>query len=446
MNWTSLPVILSSTWDRVIASRFLRDAAWVVGANAIAQGAIAAAAPILTRLYSPAELGTAVLFFALVQIAAPFVDGRLTLIIPLPKNDVDAIQVVAAVLALTVATCVIGQAAAAIFGADLASRWGGDSLAAWLWLLPSTLAISSAYQTLRMWGLRAKRFSAVASSTIYRALVNASYPVVFVLLRPTWIPPEAGLLLAPLVADAIGNAFLSWRFRSDRTLWKEVSLGRIKRALQPFGKTVRTLICSQALNAAYGQIPIFAIGLFFGPAEAGLYALAERVSVVPTQIVGRAFGDVYRQRAVQLWHSGGDLHALAFRAMLLLGVSGAIPYAAAALLSPAVFPVVFGEAWREAGTIASIFFVSRFILFVQSGTEWTTVVVGANGYIVSWHALRGFLLLSVSGAQHYLTLSFLELVAVFATVDSALWLLDIVVAQSMARKRKGSSNAVHETH
>jgi O-antigen/teichoic acid export membrane protein len=410
------------------------DAVWVGGATALGQGIVLAAAPLLTRLYTPVELGTAALFFAMAQVASPFIDGRLSLLIPLPKLDVEAIQIGAAVVALSLAVCTVSQVGLAVIGADVAARWSGVPLASWLWVLPTALLISTLYQTLRLWGLRRQQFSTVAGGTICRSFANAAYPVLFVLLRPASIPPEAGLLFAPVVADAVGNAYFLFRFKRDRKLLRNISLLRVGQTLRSFARTIATFFCSQALNAVYGQIPIFAIGLFFGPAHAAMYGLAERFSSVPTQIVSRAFGDVYRQRAAQLWHSGESLYPLMRHGMIVLFLIGAVPYLTAATFGPSVFALVFGAPWRDAGMIASVLLVSRFVQFVQSGSEWTAAVVGANSYIFGWHAVRGTLYIVVTVAQGYLALNVLVVSAMFAIVDTLLWLVDLAVARSLAKR------------
>jgi O-antigen/teichoic acid export membrane protein len=423
-------------WVRVITSRFLRDAAWVAGANGVAQGIIAIAAPFLTRLYTPTELGSAALFIGLVQIASPFIDGRLSIVIPLPKEDVEAVHIALACLALILITCILGQALVVIFSTELVSRWGQEVLSHWLWLLPSTLAMSSIYQTLRMWGLRRKDFGSVAGGTVCRAVVNATWPILFVLARPSWIPPEAGLLLAPFIADAIGNSWLSFRLRFDWTFLKQASLSRTRQVLRSFGKTIVALFCSQALNAVYGQIPLLAIGLFFGPAQAAMYALAERFSSVPTQIVGRAFGDVYRQRAVPLWHAGESLYPLAIRSMLFLVLIGAVPYATAVSFAPSAFALVFGEAWRDAGVLASLLLVASFIQFVLAGIDWTAAIVGASRYMLGWHVVRGAWHVAIVFLQYYFDLGVAEVVTMFSVGNALLWLVDIVVALWMAKRWK----------
>lgn len=423
-------------WERVIVSRFVRNSVWIAAANAVSQGMLAAVAPLLTRLYSPADFGTAALFLALVQTLAPFVDGRLSLVIPLPKYDVEAVQVGVAALALNFAICTVGQILLSIWGSQLSLRWESERLTAWLWLVPSTLAMSCAYQSMRMWGIRQRRFGTVATSTICRASFYASVPILFVFIWPIYRSSEAGLLVALVASDIVGTTFLLLGLRSDRRLWKRISLSRIRSALRPYRNTILTILSSQALSATYIQIPVFTIGLFFGPTQLGLYFLAERFASLPSQIIGRAFGDVYRQRAAQIWHTGESLYPLALRATLFLTLLGGPFYAIAAIFAPSIFAIVFGEAWRDAGTLASLLVLSRFLQFVSSGVESTSVIIGATRYIFAWYAARGFVFLTISCVQHYYSFSFLVIVALFSAAEALMWAVDVFVVLRIAKRQK----------
>lgn len=89
----------------------------------------------------------------------------------------------------------------------------------------------------------------------------------------------------------------------------------------------------------------------FGPAAAGFYALARRVSLAPLAPLGHSIADVLGAQ-VGPAHRAAALGPLVRRVYRLLAAVAAPPLIVLAASGPELFGVVFGEQWRAAGEFA----------------------------------------------------------------------------------------------
>jgi hypothetical protein len=70
--------------------QFRRSVAVLASGTAISQAIPIAAMPVLTRLYTPEEFGTVVLYLALASLLGVVATARYELAIPLPHDDIEA--------------------------------------------------------------------------------------------------------------------------------------------------------------------------------------------------------------------------------------------------------------------------------------------------------------------------------------------------------------------
>jgi O-antigen/teichoic acid export membrane protein len=120
----------------------------------------------------------------------------------------------------------------------------------------------------------------------------------------------------------------------------------------------------------------------------GQFALAFQVIYLPWALLANAVDSTYYQRAAERWAQGrhlADLWAMTAKKLLLMGLP---IYGAAFLLSPSLFPWVFGPAWGQAGQYAALLAPGAFFAFITSPLGRTCLIVGTAWYLPLWHAAR----------------------------------------------------------
>lgn len=105
------------------------------------------------------------------------------------------------------------------------------------------------------------------------------------------------------------------------------------------------------LNTAGTQLPPLIFAIFFGPAVAGLYSLANRVLSIPMSLIGSAIGQVFLSNAAEA-RRNGTLGTLVLNLHTKLAHLGLAPALLLALTGPDLFAFVFGANWRQAGEFA----------------------------------------------------------------------------------------------
>jgi lipopolysaccharide exporter len=120
-----------------------------------------------------------------------------------------------------------------------------------------------------------------------------------------------------------------------------------------------------AILNALARLPLLLLPLFFGAAVLGLFGLAVGALSIPLSLIGGAVGQVFflhateAHRAQRLAEATAAVHAR-------LVMIGAFPALALIVAGPELFEVVFGGAWREAGSYARYLAVWIFLGSVAS--------------------------------------------------------------------------------
>jgi O-antigen/teichoic acid export membrane protein len=138
------------------------------------------------------------------------------------------------------------------------------------------------------------------------------------------------------------------------------------------------------LNAAVGQLPVLIIGARHGADAAGLFALTQRVLAAPISLLAASVLEVFKRESVRQFQNSGNcrpayLHAL--RVLLLLGCG---PSLVLLLASPDLFSFAFGAHWRGAGELAQLLAPLYFLNFIASPLSYVFFVAGRQKIELAW--------------------------------------------------------------
>jgi len=186
---------------------------------------------------------------------------------------------------------------------------------------------------------------------------------------------------------------------------------------------------SSLLNTLVGQLPLFMIGIHHGALAAGLFALTQRVLAAPTALIATSILEVFKRQAVNEFESAGNCLAVyrsTFKALVLLALP---PTLVLLLFSPALFGWLFGENWRPAGDLARILAPLCFLNFVASPLSYVFFVAGKQRMELCWQVALFLATLLVFVAPLSLHGSLLA----YALVRSVLYLVYLYMSHLCAR-------------
>lgn len=315
--------------------------------------------PIIARLYTPSDLGLLALFVAFVTIISPMVSLKYSTAIPLPRTDGMALNVFVLGLGVACITLIIAGGVLYFFKSYLFSLLNADELQDWWWLLVLALAGAAIYELLNMWGVRKRRYKALAKGDVISSLVG---DVTKLLLGVVAVKP-LGLLLGQLLVSATGAAILLANFIEDfAARCSAISAKRMWLVASFYRQFVYYRMPSQLLLSVSAQAPIIMMASLYTQDDTGQLSLAIMALALPANLLGSAIAKAfYAEISVIGKNHLKKIRRLAFDLQKKLFFLGGPFVILAVLLSEWVFEIVFGAQWVVAGTYAAI--LAPFIFF-----------------------------------------------------------------------------------
>ena len=396
--------------------RFARHVAVVLGGTALGQAVIVAASPLLTRLYTPSDLGIFSVYISVLGLIVVASSLRYEVAIPLPESDTNAANLLVLSLGIVTSISLVLLAFALVLGPALLRGTKYVVLTPYLWLLPVGVLGAGAYQALSFWALRRKAFRTLATTKITQSLSQVAAQVGLGLLRVGPI----GLLLGDLCGRVGGTgtlATLAWR--RDRSCLTDVSVRGIREMAERFRRFPIFASGSALFNAATLQVPLLVIAGFYGSHVAGLFALGQRVLAVPMSLIGTAIANVYYSLLPGVARDDpARLKPLFLSLTRRLAAAGLLPSLAAALLGPSLCAIVFGREWREAGVFLRLLAPMLFVQFMASPLGGTLDVLERQDLHLLREILRQALLIAALVAARLLNLDAWHAVLVFSVAGT----------------------------
>lgn len=358
---------------------YWKNVATVLGGAAGAQALPLLAAPLITRLCAPADVGAFSMWLGVVAVAAIGATLRLEAAMILDhgsEHQATCFSVVAwfaTALALAMTLLAVG---ARLLGMPLASGlpWPAlltVGLATWMTAyMQTTLAYATSHNA----------FGKAAKARIWASGGIALSQVGLLLLGAGGIALVAGQLAG--LAAGLAAAFLLLSPPRPRLGWKPDRLQL--RYLQRHSAFWRFSLPSNLLNVLVGQLPLFMIGVKHGALAAGLFALTQRVLSAPIALLASSVLEVFKRQSVLDFQAQGncrEAYRYTFKALFLLGLGPSLLLFA---FSPQLFAWIFGQEWRAAGEMAQVLAPLYFLNFIASPLSYVFFVAGKQKMDLLW--------------------------------------------------------------
>jgi len=353
---------------------FIRSISVLVGGTAAGQAITALAMPALSRLYQPADFGTLAVFMGIVTTVSVAACLRYDIAIAVPESDEDGLALLA--LSLISATLISLLSALAIaVGFDFLAEWlDAEHLHAGKWLIPVGIFSAAAWSALQNWHIRKHNFPLMARARISQALAMVSTQSASALAS---FGP-VGLVAGPPVGFVVSGAWFLKRALEDLLDWlKRGQITDLRRVAREFRRFPAYSTWEALFNQAAIHLPIILIAASTTVAEAGYLMLAMYVLQAPLGLLGSAIGQVYLSRAPQA-HREGNLAEFTNEVLRNLVKAGTGPILAIGVLSPVLFPLVFGADWERAGWLVAWMTPWFLLQFLASPISMALHVVGAQ--------------------------------------------------------------------
>jgi O-antigen/teichoic acid export membrane protein len=337
--------------------KFLKDAyikniSVLFSGNLLAQLVPFMLAPIITRIFSPEELGVHGNFVALVTLISIIANGRLELAIVLPKTNEKALQILKLGLKISVLVSLISFLLIFI-KAPLESFYETNLLSDFLPLVAITVLIISTHNLFIQWLVRVKLFYSIS---LVKLTLSLSTNLLFILLG--WLKfGVSGLIYSYIIGFSFTTLILLF-ITKKKIKWSSPSVKTDKALLIEY-REFPLINSLHAFSDILFQdfIILIIITNQFGLVTTGLFVVMMKYLKAPTRFIGSAIGQVFYPEANQSKLEKKSTNPLLIKS-LKISLLAALPLLIVVLITgPNLFSWYLGNDWTQTGVFAQIMII-----------------------------------------------------------------------------------------
>jgi O-antigen/teichoic acid export membrane protein len=346
-------------------SNFISNVLKLVSGSVASQVLSILLVPIITRIYSPDDMGIFQLFLSISGILVIFSTFSYQFAIMLPKSEEDS-ATISSLCAILVTVISLLTAVVVIFlPTDVEYILNAPGITNYLIYLPAITFFNGIFFVQNYWLSRKVRFGVIAGSRI----VNTISTKAFQLAIPLWnnVSPF-GLIVGFVAGYGFADLFMLRGVKEDINVFKKVSLKKIKELAIQYKRFPLFSSWSTLANTISPQVPAFLLAYFYSTSVVGYYSLANQVVNMPMGLLGAAIQQVFFQKISEVKNGNGegDVKTIVeevYKKLILIGV---FPMILLLILGEQIFTFAFGESWSVSGTYIKILVPWLFLVFLSS--------------------------------------------------------------------------------
>ena len=410
-------------------AEYCRDIATLMTGAAIGQGIAAAATPVITRAYTPGELGALAVIVSLAGLGGCVVNGHYDLAVISAVDEHEA-------LAALVGSVSVGLAGAVLFACGLvavAAIWQGvlGETGYMVFAAVPLVALTALLNPLTAYNNRHQRYRLIAIESSTRPAIRVAAQLLFRISNAGVIGLAAAQVYSLLSALILQSQCIF-------TKWSELRAIRIKDVIAVLKLHRRQPLYSApsllAGTASYSML-LFGVSSLYGLREAGYYSVGLSVVGLPITLVSANVSRVFLQRAAREKAIEGDFAAAFLKTVRITGGLALLVFAPLLLVPGAVYEAVFGVGWSRAGHYAGVLAPAFATRFVASAVSDGLILENRQrARLIVQASLFGFLLVSytISTLLELTSEAFLIMISTALTLTNG-WLLLLTLVASKSR-------------
>jgi O-antigen/teichoic acid export membrane protein len=353
--------------------------------TAVAQLIGIVAMPIITRLYTPSDMGVLAVYSSILGIVGIGATLKYEFAYSLPQKDEDAANLFGLCLILLFITTA-GFAIILFFGGGLLiDTFNMDIIEQYLWFLLAGFFGMGLYTILNYWAIRQRDYNRIT----YTKITQGAGGVVCKILLGFLSFGPMGLIIAYIVSQIAGIGTLANAMWSgERENLKAISLSGMMSAAKTYKSFPVFNFPASILNTISLQLPPLMLLSLYDSQIVGFYAFAQMFIVLPGSVISGSMGQAYLGEASKMVREESrELRSLYLRTLKHLSIIALPLIGIPALCAPFVVPIIFGKAWAEAGWYCWPLAFEVIVAFVVSSTSWLEIY-SCNQWVLIWDVTR----------------------------------------------------------
>lgn len=363
-------------------SRLLRNSATLIVGTVLAQLIPILFQPLLRRMFSAEEFGTAALYITAVGMLVAIANLKYESAIVLPEEDQKAQELMNGGVLISALLSIVIWLLIFINEGYIIKRFELDHAASWyLHLLPLSVFLVSSFQCFNYYLIRKKAFKDSAKNKVYRRGTEALTQT-----SSGYLKVGSGLLLGNLIGDFV-NFIGGYLQAAKKGFSFSFELKKIIPTLKQYWQFPVYQALPSLLNTISLTLPVFIVNAAFGKAHTGQYDLSRLVLSLPMALISIALSQVYLQHQAEKIRNKQEIkHDFKKVSQSLFLLS--LPFALVLFFfATPVFSFVFGPQWRLAGELTAVLIFGQTLKFIVSPLSSTLVALQEVRYSAIWQSL-----------------------------------------------------------
>ncbi len=350
------------SFDRISAitkSDFFKSFTVLMSGTVIAQAISYLIAPILTRLYTTSEMGELAFYMRVIGFISAIATLRYEAALPLPKNDSHSFLLYRLAYLISLVILVI---VAVVFCFLILS--GVSTHFSWWFYLFSILGTACVIivNVGTSWSVRMGEYPIISRNKITNSLVANLLKWLFAFFHLS----AFGLILASLIGSIVSSLEFAFNFKRIHKKFNALRSKKKTLVLMREHKEFPTINLPHVfVDNGRDMLIATLIFTYYSQSIYGSFNHSYTMLRIPLTLVGVSLGQIFYNKASELYNQGKSILPILKKMLLLLSVLSIAPFSILFFYGAPIFEFVFGREWRLSGSYSetmSIWLMFNFIL------------------------------------------------------------------------------------
>lgn len=321
-------------------------------------------APILSRIYTPADYGKSGVFISLCSIIGIFSTLQYSNAFLLPKKEEEFFSLVKLSLKLTLLTTAAFSIIIFALYKQLGQLLNAEDIQAYFLLIPVSIFMSGITNTLNGFANRQKAFKIISLNRVIAAVANAIVSLAFGVIYKSWI----GLLTGFMINQFINSIILTITIirNTENRIIKAIINSETRLVRKKYINFPKYSLLSDLVNNFTFQVPVFLLNRFSTSAIVGMFNICNRILGLPLIFLSSALTEAFKQKASEVFHTDGSARKVYVKTRKVLISMSVLPFVILFFFGPEIFSLVLGKQWEQVGYVARILSPIYLLRFINS--------------------------------------------------------------------------------
>jgi len=383
--------------NKINLSSYIKDILTSLTGTTLSQLITICMAPILTRIYQPADYGLLGVYMSITAILFVFVNFQYSQAILLTESKEEEDNVVLLCFSTSVIFSLLIGLIILIFHFFEFSFFTSAKLKYWLFFIPVSIFLNSGNTILSKVLNKYKRYKGLSFSLVVAAITTVSCSLGFGLIYHSYEGLFVGFLMGQFSRLLILYIY-SRKYKIERcNINKKAILNGIKK----YKKFPLFSIPTEFLYGWTDQLPIYFFNTYASTTVIGHFNYGKRMVSLPITLVTGAVGRVFSQKAAEHYNNTGECKKVFMDTLKMLAFPILPFFVILGIFAPDIFGFVFGNKWITAGEYVQILLPMFYLKAVVSPLSYMFIIKGKQDEDMILHIVS-FVLVAFSFYLGYL--------------------------------------------